>query len=30
MHLEADEAMLFDRWLPDPIEREALGDSGLI
>jgi hypothetical protein len=21
--------MLFDRWLPDPIEREALGDSGL-
>jgi GMP synthase-like glutamine amidotransferase len=29
MHLEADEAMLFDRWLPDPIEGEALRDSGL-
>jgi GMP synthase-like glutamine amidotransferase len=27
MHLEADEAMLFDRWLPDPIEREALRGS---
>ena len=24
MHLEADDAMLFDRWLPDPIEIAAL------
>jgi GMP synthase-like glutamine amidotransferase len=29
MHLEADEAMLFNRWLPDPTERDALRDSGL-
>jgi hypothetical protein len=29
MHLEADETMLSDRWLPDPIEREALRGSGL-
>jgi GMP synthase-like glutamine amidotransferase len=29
MHLEADAAMLFERWLPDPIERDALRDSQL-
>jgi GMP synthase-like glutamine amidotransferase len=29
MHLEADAAMLFDRWLPDPIERDALRGSEL-
>lgn len=29
MHLEADAAMLFGRWLPDPIERDALWASEL-
>jgi GMP synthase-like glutamine amidotransferase len=29
MHLEADAAMLFERWLSDPIERDALRDSEL-
>jgi GMP synthase-like glutamine amidotransferase len=29
MHLEADDAMLFDRWLPDPIEIAALNGADL-
>jgi GMP synthase (glutamine-hydrolysing) len=29
MHLEADPAMLFDRWLPDPIEVEAMRGSAV-
>jgi GMP synthase-like glutamine amidotransferase len=29
MHLEADETMLFERWLPDPIEISALLSAGL-
>ena len=29
MHLEADPAMLFDRWLPDPVEVEAMRGSAV-